>query len=337
MSDTTRKPSILRRIYRWVLFALTLGAVGWFVARNAGQLAAREFTPDALPLVLAFCAVVAAYLVRFFAWTRLAAVFGLRAGARRAARAYFLSMLGRYIPGKVGLALVRIEAYGGHPAGRVALATGMELACAVAAAFLLAFAGLAFAPVDLPPAVRWLPLPCIALIALLLHPAFLRRAANAVFRLAKRPPLEGAPRYRTNLGLALLYTLPGLLHGAGLFLLLRALADVPLSHYPAVTGAYYLASIAGLVAIFAPGGLGVREGILLLVLPAIVGRETAIVAAIAMRLVTVAAEGALAAIAAAVAPRGGVSSRSGASARGGAGRGTPAGRDDTPAPPTCAS
>ncbi|HEM46415.1 MAG TPA: hypothetical protein ENO23_05140 [Alphaproteobacteria bacterium] len=323
MNAKKQKPSVRRRLYRWALFALTLGAVGWFVARNAGRLAECEFRPDALPLVLAFCAVLAAYLVRFLAWTRLAAVFGLRAGARRAARAYFLSMLGRYIPGKIGLALVRIEAYGGHPAGRVALATGMELACAVAAAFLLAFAGLAFAPVDLPPVVRWLPLPCIALIAVLLHPALLRRAANAILRLAGRPPLERAPRYRTNLGLALLYTLPGLLHGAGLFLLLRALADVPLSHYPAVTGAYYLASIAGLVAIFAPGGLGVREGILFLVLPAIVGRETAIVAAIAMRLVTVAAEGALAAIAAAAAPRGGASGTPAEQREAGGGRTVP--------------
>ena len=51
-----------------------------------------------------------------------------------------------------------------------------------------------------------------------------------------------------------------------------------------------------MLAVFAPGGLGVREGILMLVLPLIVPRESAIIAALALRIVMIAAELSLAGI-----------------------------------------
>jgi len=48
-------------------------------------------------------------------------------------------------------------------------------------------------------------------------------------------------------------------------------------------------------AFFAPGGIGVREGILFLVLPAFIGKEAAVFAAVIARVATLAAELTLAA------------------------------------------
>ena len=105
------------------------------------------------------------------------------------------------------------------------------------------------------------------------------------------------------LGLTLLYIIPGLLQGLGLYLLLLSLGPVEPGSYLAVTGAYYTAGLAGMLAFFAPGGLGVREGILMLVLPLVVPGESAIIAALLLRLIMIAAELFLAGISCAIAGR----------------------------------
>jgi uncharacterized membrane protein YbhN (UPF0104 family) len=294
-----------RALYRWILFAVTLAAVAWFVWKNAGRLSGYASRIDPAATALCLLAVSAGYLARFAAWTRLASLFGLRAPVRKAGRAYFLSILGRYIPGKLGLALIRIEAYRPHPPERVALATGTELVTALSAALMLMLAGIASAPSSFP---FWLrlaaPAGMVATLAVL-SPPVLHRAAGLVFRLTGRERPEKLPGFARMFGLTALYIFPGLLQGLGLYALLLSLGPVQPGSYLAVTGAYYAAGLAGMLAVFAPGGLGVREGILMLVLPLIVPKESAIVAALLLRLIMMGAELLLAGIWSALAPRGG--------------------------------
>jgi len=233
---------------------------------------------------------VIAYLVRFSAWTRLASIMELKASLRYSGKAYFLSMLARYIPGKIGMALVRVEVYSGHPPERVILATGMELVSALSAALLLTFAGLASSPAHFPIYLKWFALVGIALLLSALSPPVMGSVIKLLSRITGREFPGRIPPYRIILLLVGIYTIPGLVHGLGLFFLLNSLSPVPAEHYLAVTGAYYAASIVGILAVFAPGGLGVREGITMLVLPLIVPRENAIVAAVVIRLVLILAE-----------------------------------------------
>ncbi|MBN1163016.1 MAG: flippase-like domain-containing protein [Candidatus Krumholzibacteriota bacterium] len=283
-------------IYRRILFTLTLIAVGWFIAHNVRQISWHDFRFKPAYLVFSFIAVTAAYLVRFGAWTQLASIMELHAPPVRAGRAYFLSYLARYIPGKVGLALVRVETYGQYRPEQVVLATGMELVSALAAAFLLTLIGLLSAPAHFPPYLKWFAWGGIAILPLLLSPPLLRSITRILSRLTGRQSPSRIPPFGINLSLVLLYSLPGLVHGLGLFLLLNALNPVPAQYYITITGAYYAASLTGLLAFFAPGGLGVREGIIMLVLPLIVPREDAVVAAVVIRLITILAEISLAGI-----------------------------------------
>jgi len=284
-----------RAVYRSILFALTLAAVTWFAVRNWREMSLHTMELHGSLVAFSFCAVLLGYLARFAVWIRLSSVMDLRAPMVNAGRAYFLSNLGRYVPGKLGLALIRVEAYGGYPADRVVMATGLETIAALAAALLLAVIGLAFSPVHLPPYLRWVSLVALALLLVVLSPRLLQRTADAILRLLKRRYLDRLPSYSTNIAFVVLLTIPGFLHGLGLFLLLNAFSHVPGSHYLAVTGAYYAANMIGLIAVFAPGGLGVREAILFLVLPSLVGKEVAIIAAVLIRLITMAAELVLAA------------------------------------------
>lgn len=290
-------------MYRWILFAATLGAVTWFIWMNADRLGEYSSRIRAWAVVISFLAVVAGYLARFAAWTRLASLFGLHAPVRKAGRAYFLSVLGRYIPGKLGLALIRIEAYRPHSPERVALATGTELVTALSAAFILMFGGIASAPGIFPAWMKWAAPAGILITLALLSPPVLHRLAGLIFRLTGRKQPGRLPGYGQMLGLTALYIVPGLLQGIGLYVLLLSLGPVPPGSYLTITGVYYTAGLAGMLAVFAPGGLGVREGILMLVLPLVVPRESAIIAALLLRFVMIAAELFLAGVSGALAAR----------------------------------
>ncbi|MBU8921840.1 MAG: flippase-like domain-containing protein [Bacteroidales bacterium] len=280
----------MRKIYRWLLFAAVMAAVIWFAWKSLSRLDARELLSRKGPVLLSLALVTSAFLTRFAVWSFLASTLGLRAGITEGGRGYFLSLLGRYVPGKIGLALVRIETYRKHPPEKVVLATGLELLCAVSAALLLALAGSVDPPVPLPSLYRWASMAGILILAVILSPPVLTRAASLLMRVTGRKTSAKLPSYRLIMAFTGLYVIPGLLHGLGLFVLLDSMSGVGAGSYLAITGAYYAASLGGLIAIFAPGGLGVREGLLFLILPLIVPSEDAVLAALLIRLVTLASE-----------------------------------------------
>jgi glycosyltransferase 2 family protein len=165
--------------------------------------------------------------------------------------------------------------------------------------------GIASAPGIFPLWLKWAAPAGIAVTLALLSPPVLHRISGGIFRLTGREQPGLLPGYGKMLGLTAMYVVPGLLQGLGLYALLLSLGPVRSGSYLTITGAYYTAGLAGMLAIFAPGGLGVREGILMLVLPLVVPKESAIIAALLLRLVMISAELFLAGIFSAAAVRAG--------------------------------
>lgn len=62
----------------------------------------------------------------------------------------------------------------------------------------------------------------------------------------------------------------------GFFFLIRAIYPLEITHIFSVSAAYTLAWIVGFIVLFAPAGLGVREGVLTLILSAIMPTPLAI-------------------------------------------------------------
>jgi len=67
-------------------------------------------------------------------------------------------------------------------------------------------------------------------------------------------------------------------------------ADLSFSYLIPMIGIYYAASLAGIAALFAPAGLGVREGIIFLILPTIIAKGIVIAGTIMIRIVSIAVE-----------------------------------------------
>jgi glycosyltransferase 2 family protein len=220
-------------------------------------------------LALAAIAVTAAA----FVWLAILRRLG-EAPQPRWAGIYLQAQLGKYIPGSFWQYAGRaVSARGQAISWRTTtVSTGVELAAAVlAAAVLASLAG-----------SLWLwttAAPCAA-VALALG-----------WRLNRtRTAMVGATAVA-----AILYVLIWALMGLAFWLTARALISLPFSSVFYYTGAFSIAWLAGLVAFFAPGGIGVREAVLVGLLHARIGTADAALVASASRAVLTAVDVAAAA------------------------------------------
>ena len=190
---------------------------------------------------------------------------------RRWAGIYLQAQLGKYIPGSLWqyasrAVTARVQAI---PLRITTTSTAVELAAAVLAAAVLATltAGI------------WLS----AAAAL--------SAAGALFlgvRITAATNRTLTSAVRATAIAAVLYVVIWAALGVAFWLTARALFKLPVSDVGFYTGAFSIAWLAGLVAFFAPGGIGVREAALVALLHSRIGTADAVlVAAVSRGVLTV--------------------------------------------------
>lgn len=217
---------------------------------------------DVLPMAASVLVLVATYLALAAVWGRLLRDLGVDVRFGEALQTWSFSNLGRYLPGKVwqiaGSAVVARSL--GLPAGLSVVTTLLSLAAMIGTGAALGFL---LAPDAFPHAVPRPALVVLTLgVALLVFlPSVVRGALLRLPRgvgAANVPPLRRVAMAR----LVGTHVAAWVGQGASLAILASAFGPVPAAAFVRFVGAYALAHVAGLLAIFAPGGLGVREAVL---------------------------------------------------------------------------
>lgn len=195
---------------------------------------------------------------------------GSAAGRRAATVVALVSPVGKYLPGKFGSLLGAIWVYRAFGIGPI-LATGVTLLSAAAAFAALAFllvpflvaGGLGRLPSDL---LRWLFLGVWAGGLVLAFPRTFLYLINRVMTLSGRTPLELPIHYGPYL-LGVAWTaVQCLLTGFSFWLVARTVAPIAGGDWYLFMASLQVAGIVGFFAFFAPAGIGVREGLLLVLL-----------------------------------------------------------------------
>lgn len=234
---------------------------------------------------------IALYLALAWLWTSIAGALGVRIPYRVALQFWSISNLGRYVPGKVwqitGVAIVASD-LGVSPGLAVTIAclsfgfmvaTGAWLGFALlpglfaSDALRLAVVGASAAAVAVP--VAW---PGI-------FPATMRRLPGRLRVTDVRAPSRGGVAR-----MAVQFAAVWIAHGIAFWVFCAAFAPLAWRTVLPVTGAYCLAYVSGLVALIAPGGIGVREEILGATLAPVMPGHPVHVVAVAARVWTMAAE-----------------------------------------------
>ncbi|QJW99338.1 lysylphosphatidylglycerol synthase transmembrane domain-containing protein [Frigoriglobus tundricola] len=252
--------------------ALAVGimvAVGAHFSRTLNKIDAGQLPVRLQPelLVASGLLYLLAHLCWSTFWVRLLHNQGVHVSWWVGLRAYYLSQFGKYVPGKVavlGIRVVMLRHYGGHPLPVAVTATYETLSSMSAGAML----GVLFLPAlggALGDKISGGTMAFVVIASLPLGLVVLNKLAAWVVNRRRRP---GAPPLATpSIGLLA----QGLLHGAcgyallalGLSLTVRALIPDAriwtLATYTADIATVGLSYVAGFVAVIAPGGLGARE------------------------------------------------------------------------------
>ena len=247
--------------------------------------------PRPLPLVAATLLLLGAHALTCLIWGRMVSgLGGPHLSPRDSMSIFMIASLGRYLPGKIWSIV-----------GMAALARGKGVSVAVSAnsavvmqgvglmaAGLIGLGAFARGPDPLP---RWgmagTALAIATLLVLVAVPGLFRRGVDLWFRVSRAEP-PGSLTASAVLGWLLQLTVAWIAVGASFWLFAVSLG-VELS--PVQAGSAFAAAyVAGYLMLFAPAGIGVREGFLVAFLAPSIGVGAATVLAIAARLWMTAAE-----------------------------------------------
>lgn len=275
-----------RRTGLWIAQLLVAAVVVVFVwqslAARWAEFRALEVTLAWRPawIVAAAAVVLLTYGLLIEAWRRLLGGWAQRVPYRDATRIWTVANLGRYVPGKIwsiaGLAVLaqRVGVAGWAAAGSALVMQAIALGTGVAV--VIAVAPRAASPL-------WLALAAAAAlgtVAVLAWP----RGIERLGRVAGRPDLT--PLSLGALAAAAAATaLSWLAYGVAFWCLARGLLG-PAGHALPLTtavGVFAGGYIVGLIALFAPGGLGVREVVFLGLLTPVLGAGGAVALAAGSR------------------------------------------------------
>jgi len=227
------------------------------------------------------------YALLIVAWRTMLAGWGQRLDGWTSARIWTVSSLGKYLPGKVwavaGMALMAQRA-GIAPwaaTGSAVVLQVLAIGTGAAVAGLTGRAAIEAAHQGSGVVLGLLVAGAVAGVALLLWPPLLRRLLRFA---APDAEARGAPAVAGIVVGIVANAVAWVGYGASLWVLSRGLlpgVDLGLGLAIAVFTASYL---AGFLALFAPGGLGVREGLFILMLQGPLGIGPATALALASRL-----------------------------------------------------
>jgi len=273
---------------------LILAVLAFALYQNRHQFQQASFSLDYPMAALALALWVGAYLLFAMGWTLVLRALGSPVGWWKASRVFFLSQGLKYIPGSVVYAFGRV--YLAQEAGVRAIPAAIGLALESFLALgtaILVF--LALLPLGL---VQDLPTPLIAgalvgVVAILVSLPLVLGRLSAFY--AHTGPVDLS--YTMLALLSGFYVIIWLVVGFACFASLKSLGSGFNLGFVQVLGIYALSWAAGLVAVFAPGGVGVRDGLLILFLSRFVPLPVAAMGAAVLRVQTLVVEGALAFIA----------------------------------------
>lgn len=229
-------------------------------------------------------------------WRVLLADLGSRLHIAPASGVFFVGQLGKYLPGSVWSVVVQTEmaARLGVPRRRTAV---VGLLCIALSALTGMIAGLPALPVLLTRGEAvipwWSVLVIIGVLAVVLWPPILNHGVRTLLRLLRRPALEHDLSHAAVGLSSVWFTSSWLVGGLSVWVMARTVAveDAEASAVllVAVSG-YLLAAGVGMFSIVVPAGVGVRDGVLVLLLTTQMTLSAATAVVVVARFLTILAD-----------------------------------------------
>ena len=263
---------------------------------HAGAFASWDAAIDWPAMVAASAIVLVAFTLMVFTWGASLRWWRATVSFLSALRIWSLSNLARFIPGAVwqfaGLAALAADE-GVSPlaaTGAVLLQQLVLLATGVVVAVVMAPAWAAPVTGGMPPLVTaGIAIGALAVFVLVI-PHTMPGLGRALHRIVRREFAWPRPSHSAFAAYTGALALPWLAYAAAFWLFGRALLGVSAPSLDVAGGAFVASYVAGIIAVFAPAGIAVREAALVAMLAPVIEARAALLLAIGSRLWMIALE-----------------------------------------------
>ena len=255
----------------------------WKILENWSQVIKIERTFQ--PSLLSFSIIL--LITYFFSlallWDLITRKIGLKLPFKKALYYWFLSQLGKYVPGKIVSMMGRSYFYK-KEGFRMSLTASAFLLEAIAGVISLSLLSVMLIAHDVAREVLYL-FPILLLALLFLYPKMVEHIVSLLNRTVGRQPITLRVRMRDWLLLNFLYGLNFfLLAGGAFFFFCKSILDFNEGQILFLIGALGISGVLGMIAFFTPSGFGVREGSLFFLLCKVMPEADAAVISVSSRL-----------------------------------------------------
>jgi glycosyltransferase 2 family protein len=294
---------------KYVAYAVMLGCIGVFFVRafqkNWETVRAHDFHFHAGYLCAAVACVCVSYLIGTRAWQL--GLNGMSDTAKlsfsQSVAAVNASSLTKYLPGKVWSYALQVYwlANAGFSKSLVMYVNLISLYISLVSTLIAGLGFLLFCPEVLPMTTVLAALVALVVVdalSLAFHSALFRWAIALINRKLKRELKYFEPTGRLLVEMHVCHLLASAVFGVAAYLMSLGIGyELPLRAAPRLFAAFLISDFVGFAAILVPGGLGVREGFMYIMLGGAANGSLALTLPIATRTLTMGADLLLGAIA----------------------------------------
>jgi hypothetical protein len=277
-----------KNILSFIVVSVILLYLVRFLYRHWREVATFDFSFNYYYLASSFVVLFVFFFLRVYCWKVMLGKMNISLSLSKSVKVSFLSMMGKYLPGKVWMVLGKVYLSGkeGVPKAEAFASSVIEIVLEIVASIFFFFFFL-FSLVEhsvLSPKVLYLLGLLLVTGMVFLHPRLFYKLINTVLYRLKKERIEETITYKDILQLFFMYNGIVLIQGIAFYLFVNALCYVPLDNLLVLTGSLAVAGALGTLSFFSPSGLGVREGILALLLSSSVVAPIAVLISLLARL-----------------------------------------------------
>jgi uncharacterized membrane protein YbhN (UPF0104 family) len=278
-----------RQVLTWIIISAIFIFLGKMVWENWTQVREAAFTFQVFILISATLIFAFSYFVQIWAWYLITLKLGIALTGRETLESWLYSQLCKYLPGKVWLLLSRFHFYESKGKSKkvISIALYVEMVTILLGATFLFLILLLFSKeaqtFPLAGEIGWI-VGCLILGFILLHPTVLQRILNWILNVFGKEPISLSISYFDLMVILLICIVAWIVGGIGFSIFIHSFFPIPPRHFLFLTGALAFSSTLGLIALFAPSGLGVREGALVYLLSSLMPGAVAVIISILTRL-----------------------------------------------------
>ena len=269
---------------------ISLVIVGFLIQRliqSYSQISQYTFSINYSSLILALIFGIIGFSMFGMGWIFAIRICGYTLGLNKGMITWFKSQMIKYLPGTIWMFLSRVYDCKKFGIEKKTAILSIYLECALlglSAVIISILMNYKIVGGYIHPGIL---IPIFIASLLLVHPTIL----NKILSIFKKQNLKiNDYSFSKLLGLLLFYAASWLPICAGFVFLANSITPIPAASYAYVAGTFVLAWVVGFIAIFSPGGIGVREGLISLILAQILPEPIAIIIAFGSRIWWIAIE-----------------------------------------------